>query len=170
MPRTQLRMGDIPESCVYRPHARRTMGILQDRMNHIKTRTQIANRQHCILDKYDYKMTDSGSSDPTGEKCQDYLDGLNLESGDMRRMAMHAQDIRHINEQIAILEGMIAKEALENEDDKLIMSMTGFEAFSALLAATDINGIERLSSPWWCRSWDCVPEYTNRATLPYTAA
>ena len=143
-----LRMGNIPESYVYPPHARRIMDILQDRMNQIKTRTQIVNRQHSILDKYDYKMTDSGGSDSTGKKCQDYLDGLKLESGDMRRMAMHVQDIRHINEQIAILEGMISKEALENEDAKLIMSMMGFEAFSALYVATAIDGIERFSSPW----------------------
>ena len=71
----RLRMGNIPESYVYPPHARRIMDILQDRMNQIKTRTQIVNRQHSILDKYDYKMTDSGSSDSTGKKCQDYLMG-----------------------------------------------------------------------------------------------
>lgn len=144
----RYRMNDIPESYVYPPYERRIMGILQDRVNQIRTRTQIVNRQYSILDKYDYKITDSGSSDITSKRCQDYLDGLNLEPGDMSRMAMYVQDIRHINEQIAILERMISKEALENEDAKLIMSMMGFEAFGALLVATALAGIERFSSPY----------------------
>ena len=79
---------------------------------------------------------------------QDYLDGLKLEPGDMPRMAMHVQDIRHINGQISMLEGMISKEALENEDAKIIMTMMGFEAFGALLVVTAISGIGRFSSPW----------------------
>ena len=38
-------------------------------------------------------MTDSGSSDATSKKCQDYLDGLKLEPGDMRRMAMYVHSV-----------------------------------------------------------------------------
>ena len=142
------RMGNIPESYVYPAETRRKIDILNDRINQIKARTAIINRQYSILDKYDYIMSDSGSTDATSMRCQNYLDTLQLEPGDMRRMAMCVQDIRHINGQIAILESMISKEALVNEDAMLIMSMRGFEAFGALTVATAINGIERFSSAW----------------------
>ena len=66
-----------------------------------------------ILDKYDYVMSDSGSTDATSMRCQNYLDTLQLEPGDMRRMAMCVQDIRHINGQVAILESMISRGAGE---------------------------------------------------------
>ena len=56
---------------------------------------------------------------------------------------MLVQDIRHINGQIRTLESMISKEALQNEDAKLIMSMMGFDAFSALLVAVSISRIDR---------------------------
>ena len=49
-----------------------------------------------------------------------------MSPGDTRRMAMLVADVRHINSQIAILEKMIEKEAFENEDVKIIMSMTDF--------------------------------------------
>ena len=142
------RMGNIPESYVYPAETRRRIDILNDRINQIKARTAIINRQYSILDKYDYIMSDSGSSDATSMRCQNYLDSLKLEPGDMRRMAMYVQDIRHINGQVAILESMISKEAMDNEDARIIMTMKGFEAFGALTVATAIDGIERFSSAW----------------------
>ena len=144
----RFRMGDIPESYVYPAETRRQADILTDRINQIKARTVIINRQHNILHKYDHNMSDSGSTDSASDTYQNYLDSLQLEPGDMRRMAMCVQDVRHINGQVAILESMISKEALENEDAMLIMSMKGFEAFGALTVATAINGIERFPSAW----------------------
>ena len=142
-----LRMDAIPESYVYPPEIRRILDILYDRILQVQARTRIINRQHSILDKYDYSFSDVGRVDPAGPKCQDYLYSLKLDGGDTRRMAMHVQDVRHINGQIAILEKLISKEALENEDAKLIMSMMGFEAFSALMVAACIDGIGRFPKP-----------------------
>ena len=139
----RLRMDDIPESYAYPPEDRRILDILHDRINQVKARTAVINRQHSVLAKYDHMMSDSGSTDSAGTKCQEFLDSLKLNEGDMRRMAMHVQDIRHINGQIRTLEGMISKEALQNKDAKLIMSMMGFDAFSALLAAISISRIDQ---------------------------
>lgn len=141
-----LRMGEIPEAHVYPADVRRVIDILNDRINLVRIRTQIINRQHSIMDKYDHQ-TSGISSDTASSTFQDYLDGLKFGEGDMRRMAMHVQFVRFINEQISILERMIAKEALENEDAKIIMTMMGFEAFSALLVATAIDGIGRFPKP-----------------------
>ena len=139
----RLRMDDIPESYAYPPEDRRVLDILHDRINQVKARVTVLNRQHSILAKYDYEISASGSTDSASDKCQEFLDNLKLDEGDMRRMAMHVQDIRHINGQIRTLEGMVSKEALQNEDAKLIMSLMGFDAFSALLVAVSISRIER---------------------------
>ena len=139
----RLRMDDIPESYAHPPEDRRVLDILHDLINQVKARTVLLNRQHSALAKYDHMMSDSGSTDSASDKCQEFLDNLKLDEGDMRRMAMHVQDIRHINGQIRTLKGMISKEALRNEDARLIMSMVGFDAFSALLVAVSISRIDR---------------------------
>ena len=136
----KLRQDDIPESYVYPPHIRRQMDILRDRMNQIKARTIIINRQHSILAKYDYKVPGTDMASP---KCPNFLYGLKLDGTDTRRMSMHVRDIRHINEEIKILESLIAEKALQDEDAHLIMTMHGFDAFSALLVASFISGIDR---------------------------
>ena len=138
-----LRLDSIPESYAYPPEHRRILDILHDRINQVKARTTVINRQHSVLAKYDHMMSDSGNTDSASDRCQEFLDNLRLNEGDMRRMAMHVQDIRHINGQIRTLEGMVSKEALQNEDAKLIMSMMGFDAFSALLVAISISRIDR---------------------------
>ena len=58
-------------------------------------------------------------------------------------MTMLVQDVQHVNDQIRILESIISKESLRDEDTKLVMSLPGFEAFSALLVTASISGIER---------------------------
>ena len=139
----RLRMDDIPESYAYPPGDRRVLDILHDRINQVKARVVVLNRQHSILAKYDHEISASGSTDSASDKCQEFLDNLKLDGGDMRRMAMHVQDVRHINGQIRTLEGMVSKETRQNEDAKLIMSLMGFDAFSALLVAVSISRIER---------------------------
>ena len=139
----RFRMDDIPESYAYPPEDRRVLDILHDLINQVKARTVLLNRQHGILANYDYEISDSGSTDSASDTYQEFLDNLKLDEGDMRRMAMHVQDVRHINGQIRMLEGMISKEALQNEDAKLIMSLMGFDAFSALLVAVSISRMER---------------------------
>lgn len=144
---THLRTNHVPESYVYPENDRYVLNILNDRTNQIRARTQIINRQHSILDKYDYKIKDSGTLDMTSVKCQNYLEGLKLDREDGRRMRMHVRDIRHINSEIAKLEKLVTKEALQSEDAQLIMSLMGFNAFNALMVATTISGIGRFADP-----------------------
>ena len=138
----RLPMDDIPESYAYPPEDRRILDILHDRINQVKARTVLFNRQHSILAKCDYEISDGGNTDSASDKCQEFLGNLKLDEGDMRRMVMHVQDIRHINGQIQTLEGVISEETLRNEDARLIMSLMGFDAFSALLVAVSISRME----------------------------
>ena len=57
----RLRMDDIPESYAYPPEDRRVLDILHDRINQVKARVTVLNRQHSILAKYDYEISASGA-------------------------------------------------------------------------------------------------------------
>ena len=144
---THLRTNNVPESYVYPENDRYVLNVLNDRTNQVRARMQIINRQHSILDKYDHKIKDSGTLNMTSSRCQNYLEGLNLDREDGRRMRMYVRDIRHINSEIARLEKLVTKEALQNEDAQLIMSLMGFNAFNALMVATTISGIDRFANP-----------------------
>ena len=137
----KLRLDDIPACYVLGPEARRTMDILRQRVLLVQERTRYLNRQHSILDKYDH-IVKVGSL-TSREKHQAYLDSLKLGPGDMVLMAQYVRAVRHINEEISLLERMIARAAYESEYARIIMSLPGFDAFGALLVAVSIDRIER---------------------------
>ena len=82
-------------------------------------------------------------SSTSGEKHQAYLDALKLGPGDMVLMAQYVRGVRRLNEEISLLERMISRAAYQNEYARTIMSLPGFDAFSALLVTASIDHIER---------------------------
>ena len=143
----KLRMNDTKNATCYvhGPDTRRVIDMLRHRIILAQERTRYLNRQHAICDKYDYAIKTGCST--SGEKHQSYLNGLKLRPGDMVIMDQCVSSVRHINSQMAQLERMISKEASQSADAKLIMSMTGFDAFGALLVAASIDDITRFSDP-----------------------
>ena len=140
----KLRLDDIPACYVLGPEARRVMDILRQRILLVQERTRYLNRQHSILDKYDYTIK-AGSS-TSGEKHQSYLDSLKLGPGDMVLMAQYVRAVRRINEEVSLLERMISKAAYQSEYARTIMSLPGFDAFGALLVAVSIDDIGRFTN------------------------
>ena len=137
----KLRLDDIPACYVLGPEARRIMDILRQRVHLVRERTRYLNRQHGILEKYDHTIK-AGSS-TSREKHQAYLDSLKLGPGDMVLMAQYVRAVRHINEEISLLERMISRAAYQSEYARTIMSLPGFDAFGALLVAVSIDDIGR---------------------------
>lgn len=137
----KARTNDIPECYVPGAEARRILDLLRQRVLLRQERTRYLNRQHSILEKYDYPVITGSST--SGEKHQTYLDSLKLGPGDMVLMAQYVRAVRYINGEISLLDGMIVKDAYQNEYAKIIMSLPGFDAFSALLVACSIDHIER---------------------------
>lgn len=142
----RLRMNDIPECYVHTPENRRVLDILRDRVATVKERTRILNRQHSILDKYDYKIM-ANNGDTSSEKHQNYLGTLTLDSNDTRAIMFTIRHVLYLNKEIETLEKLIEEAAYKNEYAKLIMSIPGFGAFSALYVAVSIDKIERFDSP-----------------------
>ena len=141
----RLRNNDVEASHVPGPETRRIIDLLRQRVILVQERTRYLNRQHSLLDKYDYKVA-SHNGATSGGKHQAYLDGLKLDSGDMVLMAQYVSVVRCLNEQIEQLNHLINVDAYGNEYAKKIMGIPGFGAFSALLVAVGIDDIERFDS------------------------
>ena len=140
------RVNDIGDAAchVYGEDTRRALDLLRQMILLKQERTRYLNRQHSLCEKYDYPIKIGSSS--SGEKHQSYLDSLKLRPGDMVLMAQYVESVRHVNKHVEQLECMLRGEAAKNEDAKLIMSLTGFDAYSALLVASSIDGIERFKN------------------------
>ena len=61
--------------------------------------------------------------------------------------------IAHATEEITRIEAEIDRQAAANEDAKLLMSMTGIEAFTAMLLASEIGDITRFKTADRLVSW-----------------
>ena len=142
----RLRMKDIPTVHVRPAQSRRTLDILHQRFTLVGDRTRVINRQHAILDKYDYN-TSVGNGNTSGAKYQQYINGLKLNSGDTRIMMQLVRQVTYLNGEIDILDKLIAKNAYRSEDAIIIMSLPGFGYLSSLFLAISIDGIERFAGP-----------------------
>ena len=141
----RLRMNDMPTVHIRPVQSRRTLNILYQRFALIDDRTRAINRQHAILDKYDFP-TSVGNEDTSGAEYQEYLNGLNLDS-DTRIMMQLVRQVTYLNGEINILDSLIAKDTYRSEDAMIIMSLPGFDYFSSLFLAISIDGIERFAGP-----------------------
>ena len=143
----KLRTNDIGDAAchVYDTETRRIIDLLRQMILLKQERTRYLNRQHSLCEKYDHPIkTGSGTS---GDRHQTHLGGLKLRPGDMVLMEQYVTSVRHINSQLERLEEMVRRDAGQNKDAKIIMSMTGFDAYGALLLATSIDGIGRFKGP-----------------------
>lgn len=142
----RLRMNDIPECYVHTPESRRTLDILHQRVTLVQERARALNRQHSILDKYDYTVM-AHNGDTSSEKHQNYIGSLMVDSNDTRIMMQTIRHVLFLNKEIETLERLIEEYTYNNNAAKLIMSIPGFGAFSALYVAVSIDKIERFDSP-----------------------
>lgn len=125
--------------------------ILRHRESLVQDRTKIANRLHNLLDKYDVQII---GIHITGVKNLQWLTEQKLpRTGDDYILHQCIKQIRQLNEDIKELEKTIDEIALQNEDAKIIMSMTGFDSFGALLISLEIDGIDRFPTPKKLVSW-----------------
>ncbi len=142
----RLRMNAVPECYVYPKETRRILDLMRHRITLVRDRTRVLNRQSSLCERYDYELI-TGHGNTHGERHQQFLEKLVLNSSDTRIMMQHIRHIRYLNKEIDTLEKSIYEAAGENKDAKIIMSIPGFGPFGALLVAASIDGIERFDDP-----------------------
>ena len=146
-----LRAGLVAECHVPVWETRDQKQILRHRESLVQDRTKIANRLNSLLDKYDMQTI---GTHITGVGNLQWLEEQKLSrTHDDYIMHQCVRQIRQLNYDIKELEKTIGKLALQNDDARIIMSMTGFDSFGALLLALEIDGIERFATPKKLVSW-----------------
>jgi len=124
--------------------------LLRHRLRLVKTRTEVRNRIHSLLDKHGlripYKTKFSKKSVAwLHEQSLDFMDDAILRSDLVILEAVDAQ--------IGRIEGRIAVLAVEDPRVRLLMTMTGIGYFSAMLLLAEIGDINRFSSDKKLASW-----------------
>ena len=140
----RLRMDDVPTCFAYPPKYRRIRDMLKQRVDMVQDRVRVVNRQISILDMYDHTMKTTNSAGP---KYQGWLGNLCLMNGDTRAMAAYCRYVEYLSKEIDTLDFLIAKEAYDSENVKLLMTIPGFNAFTGLVVDTAICDITRFKRP-----------------------
>ena len=133
------------------PDLRDARELLRYRISMIQARTALVNYTHSLLDKYDVTPDVSKMH---SKKAIGLLSQIRLKKpNDDMILQNCVKRIAHATEEIACIEAEIDRQAAANEDAKLLMSMTGIEAFAAMLLVSEIGEITRFKTADRLVSW-----------------
>jgi transposase len=145
-----LRGNLVAESYVPTKKNRERRTFIRHRASLIKMRVEVKNRIHALLDKYDlsYEYTDL-----FGKEGLEWLRSLNLPASDDHILKSNLQILEAFNEQIRSADIQIAKDAVNEEQAKLLMTMPGVDYYAAMILLSEIGDVKRFASPEKLASW-----------------
>jgi transposase len=145
-----LRSNLIPESYVPPRELREIRALIRHRASTVKIRSMVKNKVHALIDKHGIT---SSYSDIFGKGGTEWLKSLELPSLDRLMLSNHLQHIESLNQQIERVDEEIRSKASQDEDVKLLLSMTGIDVYTALLVRSEIGSIERFPDYKKLVSW-----------------
>lgn len=131
---------------------RELRSLVRHRMNLVKDRTKVKNRIHSLLDKYELNFN---ATDLFGKAGREWLETIKAELSPIDRFVLDT-DIRQIemlDQLIDETEISIAKESIESEDVKILMTIPGVDFYTALLFVSEVGNIKRFVSSSRLISW-----------------
>jgi transposase len=142
-----LRTDLIYESYVPKREDRDRRSLVRHRITLSRTKTKLVNKVHSILDKYDYQ---TDLTDIFSKSGIEWLRSLSSLVTPLDRIILDSSiaSIETINRQIDTVSKEISKCAEDNNDIKILLSITGIDIFSAMLISTEIVDVRRFSTPW----------------------
>jgi len=146
-----LLRGDlVAESYVPTKKNRERRSLIRHRASLMRMRTEIKNRIHALLDKHDlsYEYTDL-----FGKEGLEWLRSLNLPSIDQQILQSNLQILETLNSEIRSADIQIAKDAVNEEQAKLLMTMPGVDYYAAMILLSEIGDVKRFASPEKLVSW-----------------
>ncbi len=125
--------------------------VLRRRIALVRERVEVSNRLTSLLDRYDLVLP---AIKLCAKKNLKKLESQTLESDyDQKMMEQSVRHIRYLTDEISDIENTVGDIARHNQYARLIMSLTGFDAFGALLVALEIDDISRFRHPSKIVSW-----------------
>jgi transposase len=145
-----LRSNLIAESYVPGKPLREIRALIRHRVAIVKIRTMVKNQIHAIVDKHGLSCE---YSDMFGKRGIEWLRGLELPSLDRLILDNHLTHLESLNQQTDRVDEEIHRKACEDEDVRLLLSLTGVDVYTALLMRSEIGGIDRFSDYKKLVSW-----------------
>jgi transposase len=145
-----LRSNLVAESYVPPKPLRELRGLLRHRASTVKMRTMVKNNIHALVDKYGYRHT---FSDLFGKGGLEWLNTLELTTSDSLMLNNHLDHLENLNRQIERVDEEIHNKACEDEDVRLLLSLTGVDVYAAMLIRSEIGSIDRFRDYKKLVSW-----------------
>jgi transposase len=147
---TLLRGDLVAESYVPTRKNRERRALIRHRASLMKMRTEVKNRIHALLDKHDltYQYTDL-----FGKEGTEWLQSLTLPSVDQQILQSNLQILETLNEQVRNADLQIAKDAVNENQAKLLMTMPGVDYSAAMTLLSEIGDVKRFPTPDKLASW-----------------
>jgi len=146
-----LLRGDlVAESYVPTRKNRERRTLIRHRASLLKMRVEVKNRIHALLDKHDLPYD---YSDLFGKEGIEWLRNLNLPSIDQQILRSNLQILETLNSEIQNADIQIAKDAVNEEQAKLLMTMPGVDYYAAMILLSEIGDVKRFASPEKLASW-----------------
>ena len=147
----RLLRADMLSTCyVPNEEKRSRRELLRHRMKLVKTRTEVRNRIHSLLDKHGLRIP---YRTPFSKKAVSWLREQSLSFMDDAILRSDLAILEAVDEQVGFMEEKIAALAVEDPQVRLLMTMTGVGYFTAMLLLAEIGDINRFSSDKRLASW-----------------
>ena len=145
-----LRADIIAESYVPSEDVREMRALVRHRLSLVQMRTMVKNKVHAITDKYGYRCE---FSDMFGKAGTQWLKTQEMSEIDCLLLENHLSLIESINMQIRRVDEAIRERASQDDDVRLLLSLTGVDVYTALLLRSEIGPIERFPDYKRLVSW-----------------
>ena len=110
----------------------------------------VKNNVHALVDKYGYRHE---FSDLFGRGGLDWLRTLQFDGSDRLMLSNHLDHLQNLNQQIQRVNEEIHSKACEDEDVRLLLSLTGVDVYTAMLIKSEIGNIDRFHDYKKLVSW-----------------
>ena len=160
-----LRSNLVAESYVPPKQLREIRALIRHRAGIVKIRTMVKNNVHALVDKYGFRHE---FSDLFGRGGIRWLTTLELNESDRLMLNNHLDHLENLNQQIQRVDEEIHSKACEDEDVKLLLSMTGVDIYTALLIKSEIGSIDRFPDYKRLVSWSgLAPSLHQSGSVEY---
>lgn len=163
-----LRADLAAESYVPPGNVRELRALVRHRLSLVKMRTMVKNKVHAVTDKYGYRCE---YSDMFGKAGMEWLRALELGELDRLVLENHLSHSESINAQIDRVDEAIRKKASQDDDVRLLLSMTGIDVYTALLIRSEVGPISRFPDYKKLVSWaGLAPRVHQSGNVEYSGA
>lgn len=145
-----LRADLIPRCYVPSKEIRDVRGLVKHRAKLSKTRTEIKNRVHALLDKHRLKAS---CGDLFSKEGLEWMKGLELSSIDDAVLKSDLGILKAFDEEIGYIESKIASVALKDPNVVLLITIPGIDFYSAMVLSSEMGSVERFSTDKKLVAW-----------------